>query len=612
MVANILKKSLILIAIYAVVIIGIFVLQFKNDSIISEKLGSLHITLLESIAEDNSVGLKNKFSAVFNGLSFSADDDSPAVAKIRGTEKPITLISWEKTSPLTCTFKFSDDISVNMILTDDTNRSTFALKANLPKNVEYLKLPYGLSGGASISFQNDRKVQIDYSQASWELNAVNIGANNLVLTKANPGATYTFFDDSKDFSFAVASSMPGATLDAYRSTKSKISGSLIKAFASAVSKNSAISEQEAVSYVSAMAEKGNYSAALDAIPASMKKNPSGSYIATTFLGNLVNSNKSLEKQLLNCENSIKSCAVSGSLEAFGLAGITDYMMIHPGSSTVQSYLKKVADGSFSNGSVIQASNVLAAYNKLFETNKVLAAMLAPAANKCVAKIESACSLDGKNIIISDNGSLLSVIQAVRAGDAVMQYGIIRNNAEYMAGGELIINSYAGNCDSFELGTLSDLYAITVHDNHYYPHAKVIGYDNGKAVWVWTSAESVSFEKDSLGNIALGIAFQQSYTHYLMVSGIKSFNKIFIYDMAFRTDPRFETYNSSGYVHQKDNDVLLLKSRHRSANEVIRLVYNTAAVEKPAMDAASAAAMPDAASAGTAESESAPKTEASGE
>lgn len=47
MVANILKKSLILIAIYAVVIIGIFVLQFKNDSIISEKLGSLHITLLE-------------------------------------------------------------------------------------------------------------------------------------------------------------------------------------------------------------------------------------------------------------------------------------------------------------------------------------------------------------------------------------------------------------------------------------------------------------------------------------------------------------------------------------------------------------------------------------
>ena len=92
-------------------------------------------------------------------------------------------------------------------------------------------------------------------------------------------------------------------------------------------------------------------------------------------------------------------------------------------------------------------------------------------------------------------------------------------------------------------------------------------------------------------------------------------------MAFRTDPRFETYNSSGYVHQKDNDVLLLKSRHRSANEVIRLVYNTAAVEKPAMDAASAAATPDAASvaatpdatsAGTAESESAPKTEASGE
>ena len=47
-------------------------------------------------------------------------------------------------------------------------------------------------------------------------------------------------------------------------------------------------------------------------------------------------------------------------------------------------------------------------------------------------------------------------------------------------------------------------------------------------------------------------------------------------MAFRTDPRFETYNSSGYVYKKSTNTLLLKSRHKAAFEVIRLVYRQAA------------------------------------
>ena len=39
---------------------------------------------------------------------------------------------------------------------------------------------------------------------------------------------------------------------------------------------------------------------------------------------------------------------------------------------------------------------------------------------------------------------------------------------------------------------------------------------------------------------------------------------------FRTDPRFEIYNSSGYVYQNANKSLLIKSRHKSKTELIRL------------------------------------------
>ena len=50
-------------------------------------------------------------------------------------------------------------------------------------------------------------------------------------------------------------------------------------------------------------------------------------------------------------------------------------------------------------------------------------------------------------------------------------------------------------------------------------------------------------------------------------------------MAFRTDPRFETYNSSGYVYKKTTETLLLKSRHKTQYEKVRLVYQEAKPEE---------------------------------
>ena len=66
-----------------------------------------------------------------------------------------------------------------------------------------------------------------------------------------------------------------------------------------------------------------------------------------------------------------------------------------------------------------------------------------------------------------------------------------------------------------------------------------------------------------------------------LKGIPAFQQIFIYDMAFRTDPRFETYNSSGYVYKSDSQTLLLKSRHKSENENIRMSYTPVPKPEPA-------------------------------
>ena len=73
-----------------------------------------------------------------------------------------------------------------------------------------------------------------------------------------------------------------------------------------------------------------------------------------------------------------------------------------------------------------------------------------------------------------------------------------------------------------------------------------------------------------GESSFIIDFPEGDTHYIIIKGVEPFNSIYIYDMAFRTDPRFETYNSSGYVYSESEKTLYLKSRHKSKNELIRL------------------------------------------
>jgi len=59
---------------------------------------------------------------------------------------------------------------------------------------------------------------------------------------------------------------------------------------------------------------------------------------------------------------------------------------------------------------------------------------------------------------------------------------------------------------------------------------------------------------------------------MVVRGVKPFNRIQIYGMDFRTDPRFERYDSSGWAYSASEQTLLLKMKHRSPTEYVRIFY----------------------------------------
>ena len=140
-------------------------------------------------------------------------------------------------------------------------------------------------------------------------------------------------------------------------------------------------------------------------------------------------------------------------------------------------------------------------------------------------------------------------------------------------GHAIVNSYLSESTSFDLRTLCNLYPIVAYDNPYYPHLEKVRESGNELIWAWTCAKSIECKRDA-GEINFTIDFPEGDTHYVIIKGVPQFSSIYIYDMAFRTDPRFETYNSSGYIFKKSTDTLLLKSRHKKRLETVRLIYNT--------------------------------------
>ncbi len=577
MFAQFLKKAVTLLIIYTVAIIGIFVLQFKNDSIISEKLGNLHITLLES-TQDNNILLKNKFDVKFNGLNFSGTDSEPIRAVINGSEHEITLKNWKKLSPLSCEFDFTNNIVLRFSVSDETPKAYLSIEGNFPKNVSKVFIPYNFAVGTSVSSKESGRVKVENKKNTWELNASDISRDCIALSAAEKLASYSYSDKTASFSFEDCIALSAASEEVFNANIENLKQNLINAFSQIPSDSQTVSEQEAVSFVAVMAEKGRYNDALDLVPQNFKRSALRTFLSAPYFDTLARVNEPLLLQLKNYGEMIARSAESLSLDVFTVRFIADYMVMHPGSTSIRKLLTETAALDVSDKSLQYVIGILNVYNELCTKNQDLANLLAPVAVKCVQRIASSCVADENSITIAENGIFLSVLQALQAGDAVLGYGKITQNASYISGGRYIISSYLKESSSFDLKTLGEIYPIVSHDNSFYPHFELLGFDNGRALWAWTCANDISYENDNQGTITLNIDFPESYTHYVIINGIEKFQTIYIYNLAFRTDSRFETYNSSGYVFQNDTNSLLLKSRHKKQVEQIRLVYPEA-IEK---------------------------------
>lgn len=568
------KKIFGLTVLYSSIIIGIFVLQFKNESVISRTIGLLRITLAQTQHADGSTALKNTLRVSFKGISFTADDVTPAMLLRNAQEPaPLTLVSWEQRDDNAFVFLFSDDVALTFAVSDKTDGAALTVSAQLPPGAERLSLWYKTAEGYSVTEQTASRRLVSAKNAQYVFSADSFAGETVVLSPAMLTATYAIYEPVTTFAFEqVSASTPLAAQHAYTDNVQHVRDAVAAIPVETMRDPSQGNESAVIAYLAEQAARGNYDDAFKRIPESFRNSSRRTYLSAPFFNSLVSMNRSLTMVTENMRGMIQNALAQQSLAVFGNRAIADYMLRESTNADVRSLAALPASIADFAPTIGQASDILRVYVALAKASSALADSLAPVIPACLAAVQDACVFENDTLRLTEKESPVPFLQSVETGKALLDYGAYRADQACQTCGRLLINTAFAQNSDLNTRTLAELYPLLV-ENSFYPHHTLLGTFGTNKVWAWSAARRLSYAENSVGNTGtITIDFPADDTHYLIIKGIRPFEGIEIYGMPFRTDPRFESYNSSGYVYDEQTQTLFLKSRHKTDREIIRLMY----------------------------------------
>ena len=570
------RKFLGLTVLYAVIIVGIFILQFKTESVLSRTIGSLRISLAQTEKEDNKTALRNQFQVNFRGISFIANENEPIMVSQSGVSDEgtkLVLKSFSQPTELSALFTYTDGSTILFSVSDKTPQAQLTVSVKPAGDNDTLALAYKPETGYSIKEQLSNRLLISSKNNNFSLTASNVTIDHIIFTEGELAASYTSYDPTKRFAFESIIGLPLADSKSYDATIKQVRNDIVTRFTQTISSAdpSSLTEQDVIAYVAEMAANGSYDEALDNVPDSFKKGNKRTYLSAPFFDNMLSMNRSLVMQTDKYDAMVANSIDARNLDIFSVDGIADYILRMKRTSRIRTLLSLPATMDKFEPTITQATGILNVYTKLAKNDQPLASLFDTIIDHCTEVITNGCSVENQRITVTDNGAPLSTEQLTTLGATLVAYGTLKNRVEFTDAGYLMVNCAISSPDTLDLHTLSTLYPTLAANNTFYPHTLILGYYGTRAVWAWTSATSITYTKTADGTIDINIDFPLSKTHYVIFNGVPTFHaNIEIQKQKFRTDPRFETYNSSGYVYRDDLQTLFIKSRHKSQIELIRL------------------------------------------
>ncbi|HBG36707.1 MAG TPA: hypothetical protein DDW88_06545 [Treponema sp.] len=567
------RKIIIHLCVYTVIILGIFAIQFRNQSIISKNFGQLRLSVSQLKKNtDGNTEFDDRFTIQYKGLNIYANNTKPVLIKDKEKTQKLQFLAWESLSDSSFELFFSHNVSLLCGFTGQ-NKEIFTITSST-NNPDWLEIsiPYEIMPTYAVMQTNPKNLILSGKTQQTILNAAAIDEHYVYFTAQNNNLSYANYEPTKKFMFEEASRYALAKKEVYEQNLFNLRQKLFTSFD--ISEN--ISETQVIAFIAEHLERGSYKEGLSRIPQSFLSGSKRSYLSSPYFNNLSLMQKSLMMYHENMAYKMKYAQETKQLDIFQGDSFPTFLLTQ-NKDKIESLLQMLVNRENFEPTLLEASGIIETYLILEQYNRNEREIIEPLLFACIETIQKACTLEDDKLKLIEQETKQNTASSLQIAKALISYGNLIKNTDITTTGYFIANSALENTASLTTQTIAELYPILVQTK-YYPHIEILNQANNKPIWAWTSAKNLNLSSDSNGTITLRIEFPVGQSHYIIVHNIEAFEAIEIYEMFFRTDPRFETYDSSGYVYDAANKNLLLKVKNKTAVETIKLYYKTAAIE----------------------------------
>jgi hypothetical protein len=588
--------------IYGLVFVFLVMIQFAKQGGFTRRIGDFVITgQYRSPGEgepplgQNEYLLAGGIRVFFGGLEFSLignDNEGDFVFIGTGGDREIILPRHMAVSGERAVFSFSGGTELSFLTQYAGGKPELRISASFGEDAEGLELPYKLLRASRFLDNGEGQFVISANGESYSFGFSPLDDERQVifLQRNGPDISYRAIPQKEAFrpeDFIISPARDKQNYDEVLSRWRDLNYALWNRLIANTD-----DEDLVIAYAGEAVQRGTYRSALAGVPAAFLRGNQRSFRSSVYLGRLDEGLRSIaafEREKVSLFSRLvneKSADFLKSPHVFAYLALRGYTaFIDDGAALVHAIDPVTLSPDISLG-------ILEGFVdwKLYRPH---------GDNPFSRLIDQACFVISERIWKDAGGNLVLVFSAngmadpefnLRLGKAFSAYGESTGSESWAALGRSLILSILSLEDSggtvpggvgiSETGELSEnaglprvsaarLYRVLA-PGEYSPRVIGIGAAvNG--IWAWTAASAINASQEN-NILDISVSFPAGETHYMIIRGIKAFTKLQLYNMDFRTDFQFERYDSSGWSYSTQEQTLIIKMKHRTAVEHVRIFY----------------------------------------
>jgi hypothetical protein len=334
-------------------------------------------------------------------------------------------------------------------------------------------------------------------------------------------------------------------------------------------------EENVIAYLSEAIQRGNYTSAVNAITPRITNSPGHSHRSSVIVGGMDNAFRTFISSESAKTNLITRLARERSLAVLREEHILDHLLSRS-NNTLANEVIEIIDRVDPNMLTIDyIAGLLEFYSDLtlWRPNRQINFLT----EEILLIISDNLRQDTQNdtvYVLTQDGNNREY--NLRLGIALINWIETIQNAEQAKpewikiGRSLVLSALSGS----NSGNLHSILKPIM----YYPRAVRLSDD----LWAWTISPSVNHTLIN-GNVNVTFTFPATMTHHVILRGVRPFLRLQIHGMDWRPSAEFERYDSSGWLYHPQEQTLVLRLRHRSTTENVRIIYREDPPPQPAVE-----------------------------